>query len=158
MPAERPPSTPAELDRALDRLGDPAWLVGHLPPLGRARLLRALGRRFQEIAARMVALECRAKGLAESDVRSGQPGFDGPAIIVRYLSELAATLSDGPRLGVERELSGRRVLDLLPRGAYESVLFPGWNAQALFRPDSGTPWRRARVFWPVGQSAPSISG
>jgi aldehyde dehydrogenase (NAD(P)+) len=134
--AERPPSTPAELDRALDRLGDHAWLVGHLPPLARARLLRALGRRFQEVAARMVALECRAKGLAESDVRSGQPGFDGPAIIVRYLSELATTLSDGPSLGVEREISGRRVLDLLPRGAYESVLFPGWKAQALFGPQS----------------------
>lgn len=84
----------------------------------------------------MVALECRAKGLDFSDVRAGQPGFDGPAIIVRYLSELAATLSTGGELGAEREVGGRRVLDLLPRGAYESVLFPGWKAQALFSPGS----------------------
>lgn len=136
VPAGHSPSTPAELDRALDRLGDHAWLVGHLPPLARARLLRALARRFQEVAARMVELECRAKGLVPSEVRSGQPGFDGPAIIVRYLSELAQTLSDGPRLGVEREVFGRRVLDLLPRGAYESVLFPGWKAHALFHRES----------------------
>jgi hypothetical protein len=152
----RSPSTPTELDSALDRLGDHAWLVGHLPPMARARLLRAVGRRFQEVAARMVALECRAKGLAVSDVRSGQPGFDGPAIIVRYLSELAATLEDGPRLDAGREVSGRRVLDLLPRSAYESVLFPGWQARALFgvSSESGrTRLRPAELVRNVGEVA-----
>jgi aldehyde dehydrogenase (NAD(P)+) len=95
----------------------------------------------------MVELDCRSKGLSLDGSRAGEPGFDGPAIILRYLAELAAVLSGkkGVAAGSVREEGGRRIVSVLPRDGYERVIFPGWRAEAWLDPGySGPPARHPR--------------
>ena len=49
----------------------------------------------------MVALDCAAKGLDPKSTLAGEPAFDGPAIILRYVGSLAATLAGEARVGPE---------------------------------------------------------
>jgi aldehyde dehydrogenase (NAD(P)+) len=124
------PSTQAELDQALVRLDAAAPRLAALPPAERARLLRALARRFRELAPRFVALDAQAKGIDPEGVRAGEPAFDGPAITIRFLVELAATL-EGKRTigrGRVREESGRTVVEALPFDPYDKVVFRGYRA------------------------------
>jgi hypothetical protein len=107
-------------------------------------LLERIARRFHELGPRMVELDCRAKGISPESPRAGEPGFDGPVIILRYIAELGATLSGQKRVSPPqvREESGRRVVSVLPRDAYERVLFPGWHAEAWLEPGASGPVAR----------------
>lgn len=121
------PTTPAELDLALDRLDAGAPRLAALPPLERARLLRCVGRRFHELAPRLVALDTAAKGIDTTSPRAGEPALEGPVIILRFINELAATFEGPRRIGPARvrEQHGRTVVDALPLDAYDGVIFRG---------------------------------
>ncbi len=119
------PTTPVELDLALDRLDAAAPRLAALPPLERARLLRDVGRRFHELARRFVALDVAAKGIDALSARSGEPALEGPVIILRFIRELAATFEGPRRIGPARvrEEHGRTVIEALPLDAYDSAVF-----------------------------------
>jgi aldehyde dehydrogenase (NAD(P)+) len=123
----------AELDRSLARLADAAPRLGQLSAPERARLLRSIARRIHETSERIVELDCIAKGLPKGPV-TGEPMFDGPAIVLRYASELARTLEGDARLGPEsvRVERGRTIAEVLPRDGHEQLLFPFWRAEAWF--------------------------
>lgn len=125
------PTTPAELDLALDRLDAAAPRLAGLPLAARAGLLRELGRRFHELAPRFVALDAAAKGIDPASPRTGEPALEGPVIILRFIAELAATFEGARRLGAARvrEENGRTVVDALPLDAYESVIFRGMRGE-----------------------------
>jgi aldehyde dehydrogenase (NAD(P)+) len=103
-----------------------------LPARDRARLLRSVLSRFHELSDRIVELDCRAKDIPRDSQRAGEPMFDGPAIVLRYASELALTLEGKSAVGPEsvRNEGGRTIVDLLPRNAYERLLFPFWRGEA----------------------------
>jgi acyl-CoA reductase-like NAD-dependent aldehyde dehydrogenase len=129
-----PPTTPAAADRSLERLADRAPLLAAMAGPERARRLRVLARRLHEIAPRMVALDCAAKGIDPTTPLAGEPAFEGPAIILRYTECLAAVLAGETRVGPEsvRVEGGRTTVDLLPRNGFERILFPGWSAVGWF--------------------------
>jgi hypothetical protein len=79
----------------------------------------------------MAALDAEAKSIAPTSERRGEPALEGPAIILRYLVELAATLSGTRRVTAAsvREVGPRSVVNVLPLDAYESVLFRGYRAE-----------------------------
>jgi aldehyde dehydrogenase (NAD(P)+) len=137
-PSGPPPSPAAALDQSLSRLREQAPALARLGPAERRALLLRIGQRFHELAPRLVALDCRAKGISLESSRAGEPGFDGPVIILRYIAELASTLSAEKGLipAAEREEGGRRIVTALPRDGFESVLFPGWSAEAWLAPDA----------------------
>lgn len=143
------PTTPAELDLALDRLDAAAPRLAAMPPLERASLLRAVGRRFHELAPRFVALDAAAKGIDALSPRAGEPALEGPVIILRFVSELAATFEGSRRLGPARvrEEHGRTVVDALPLDAYDSVVFRGYRGEVwldrVVAPDAVTTDPRA---------------
>ena len=125
------PTSPAEADLALERLDAGAPRLARLPAGERAELLSALVGRFHELSPRFVALDAEAKGIEPGSPRRGEPALDGPAIILRYLFELAATLS-GRRVvqaSSVREVGPRSVVDVLPLDAYDSLLFRGYRAE-----------------------------
>jgi acyl-CoA reductase-like NAD-dependent aldehyde dehydrogenase len=133
--AHRPAPTPlAAVDRSLLRLSERSPLLAAMPGPERARRLRILLRRVSELARRMVALDCAAKGIDPESPLAGEPAFEGPAIILRYAQRLADTLDGTTRIGPEsaRVEGGRTVVDLLPLDGYERMLFPGWSAQGWF--------------------------
>jgi acyl-CoA reductase-like NAD-dependent aldehyde dehydrogenase len=133
--AHRPePTLPAAVDRSLERLAENAPLLSALSGPDRARRLRALARRVHEIAPRMVALDCAAKGLDPRSPLGGEPAFEGPAVILRYLERLAAVLAGQTHVGPEsaRIEGGRTVVNLLPRDGFERLLFPGWRSEGWF--------------------------
>jgi aldehyde dehydrogenase (NAD(P)+) len=92
----------------------------------------------------MVELDCRAKGISAESSRAGEPGFDGPVIILRYITELAATLAGRKRVSPAqvREEDGRRIVSVLPRDGYERLLFPAWSAEAWLEPGASGPVAR----------------
>lgn len=134
-PLERPPPTPVvAVERSLERLTEGAQRLAAMPGPERSRRLRAVLRRFRELAPRMVALDCAAKDIDPLSPLAGEPAFDGPAIILRYAERLASTLDGSTHVGPEsaRVEGGRTVVSLLPRDGYERILFPGWSAEAWF--------------------------
>jgi acyl-CoA reductase-like NAD-dependent aldehyde dehydrogenase len=125
------PTTPAELDLALDRLDAAAPRLATLAPFERARLLRAVGRRFHELASRFVSLDAAAKGIDGASARLGEPALEGPVIILRFVEELAATFEGSRRISPARvrEERGRTVVSALPLDAYDSVIFRGFQGE-----------------------------
>lgn len=125
------PSTPAALDRELERLRGGAPAFGRAPPADRARLLFALRRRFHELADRFTELDCLAKGIPKDSPRAGECCFEGPAVTMHYLSELLRSI--GGEGGIDpsgvRTEDGRTRVKALPRDGKERVLFPGWHAE-----------------------------
>jgi len=144
-PATSPPAGPTAtteiaLERSVERLADAAPRLALLPARERARLLRVVARRFHELSREMVELDCRAKRIPEHGPLSGEPMFDGPAIVLRYMAELARTFEGAERLSPGAVHSGSRtVVDILPRTTTERVLFPFWRAEA--RLDGEVPGR-----------------
>ena len=125
------PTTPGELERALALLDAGAPRLAALTAAERARLLVAVGRRFHELAPRFVALDAAAKGLLPGSPREGEVALEGPAIIMRFIAELAATLSGARALGPGRvrEEHSRTVVEALPLDVYDSLVFMGYRAE-----------------------------
>jgi aldehyde dehydrogenase (NAD(P)+) len=125
------PTTQAELDQALVRLDDAAPRLAALPPHERARLLREVGRRFHELGPRFVALDAAAKGIDATSPRAGEPALEGPAIIIRFVSELAQTFERTRVIAPRqvREERGRTIVDALPLDSYDAVVFRNYRAE-----------------------------
>jgi len=126
------PSTPAELDLALERLDSAAPHWAAVSADERARLLAELAQRFHELSPRMVELDCRKRGISRKSSRAGEPVLDGPAIIVRYASELARTLAGEQAVPASavRESGSRSVVSVLPMNAWDGLVFLGYRAEA----------------------------
>jgi aldehyde dehydrogenase (NAD(P)+) len=93
-------------------------------------LLRVLAGRFHELTPRFIALDAAAKGIDLASPRVGEPALDGPAIIVRFLIELARTFErtrvvEPSRVREER---GRSVVEALPLDLYDALIFSGYRA------------------------------
>ena len=118
------------MDRQLERLRDGAKGFGRAAPSERVRLLSVIKRRFHELAARFVELDCRAKGIPLQSPRSGECGFEGPAITLRYVAELERSVSGERTLGPERLRieDGKTRVRAVPRDVLERVLAPGVEA------------------------------
>jgi aldehyde dehydrogenase (NAD(P)+) len=119
------------MDRQLERLREAAKAFGRAPVSDRIRLLSAIRRRFHELGPRFVELDCLAKGIPPTSPRSGEAGFEGPAITLRYLAELDRTLRGERGIGPSdvRVEGGRKKVAALPRDAWERLLFPGLTAE-----------------------------
>jgi acyl-CoA reductase-like NAD-dependent aldehyde dehydrogenase len=126
------PSTPAELDLALERLDSAAPHWAALEARARAELLAELAGRFHELSPRMAELDCRQRGLSRRSPRAGEPTLDGPAIIVRYALELARTLAGEQAVPASavREVGPRTVVSALPMNAWDALTFLGYRAEA----------------------------
>jgi acyl-CoA reductase-like NAD-dependent aldehyde dehydrogenase len=125
------PTPAAELDRALSDLDAGAPRLAALGAAERARLLRAVGRRFHELSPRFVELDAAAKSIAPGSPRRGEVALEGPIIILRFIAELAGTL-EGTRVlgpGRVREERGRTVVSALPLDAYDGLVFLGQRAE-----------------------------
>jgi len=131
-PSRPPATTESALERSVERLAEAAPRLAGLPARERATLLRSVARRFHELSDEIVELDCRAKRISEHGPPSGEPMFDGPAIVLRYADELARTLEGVERLspGAARVAGSRTLVDILPRNANERVLFPFWRVEA----------------------------
>jgi aldehyde dehydrogenase (NAD(P)+) len=119
------------MDGQLQRLREGAPAFGRAPPADRVRLLSAVRRRFHELSGRFVELDCLAKGIPGGSPRTGECGFEGPAITLRYLAELARSVG-GERtleLGAIRTEGERTRVKALPRDTWERLLFPGLEAE-----------------------------
>src|SRR5262245_57885351 len=86
------PSTPPGLDRDLERLHGGANAFGRSPPDDRVRLLAAVRRRFHELGERFTELDCLAKGIPRESPRAGECRFEGPAVTLRYVTELIRSI------------------------------------------------------------------
>jgi Aldehyde dehydrogenase family len=125
-----PPSSQAAIDQQLGRLREGAAAFGRAAPKERVRLLSAVKRRFHELGPRFVELDCLAKGIPGRGPRSGECGFEGPAITLRYLAELERSVGGERTLdpaGIRVE-GGKTKVSVLPRDAWERILFPGYSA------------------------------
>jgi aldehyde dehydrogenase (NAD(P)+) len=94
------------------------------------RLLSAVRRRFHELGERFTELDCLAKGIPKGSPRAGECRFEGPAVTLRYVTELIRSIRGEGGIdpaGVKAE-DGRTRVRALPRDATERLLFPGWHA------------------------------
>jgi aldehyde dehydrogenase (NAD(P)+) len=119
------------MDRKLERLREGAPAFAKASPRERLRLLSAIKQRFHDLAPRFVELDCLAKGIPQGSPLSGEPGFEGPAITLRYLAELERSIGgertvDAASVRVEGE---KTKVPALPRDAWERLMFPGLEAE-----------------------------
>ena len=114
-------------------------------PSERVRLLSAIKRRFHELAPRFVELDCRAKGIPLQSPRSGECGFEGPAITLRYVAELERSVGGERTLGPAslRVEDGKTRVRAVPRDVLERVLAPGVEADVWLNRIATVDRRRA---------------
>ncbi|MDZ7267760.1 MAG: aldehyde dehydrogenase family protein [candidate division KSB1 bacterium] len=140
-PATLPPTSPAVLDQAIDRLQAHKHKWATLDIRARIALLDTLLRDYSAIAAEWVAAAHTAKGIDPDSVTAGEEWLGGPLCIHRNLRLLRQSLCDIERYGRPR-LPGRPGLlangqvaaPVMPQDPYERVLYRGISAEVWMQP------------------------
>src|SRR6187431_1791436 len=88
-----------ELEQALAVLSERATAFARAPLADKVAWLREICSRFHELAPRMVAAACEAKGVSYGSPLEGEEWFSGPIPIIRNLKQLADSLDQVLRAG-----------------------------------------------------------
>ncbi len=141
--SDLPPSSPQEMDEAVELLRGrkDAWVA--VPPRARVALIDELIRDYSTIAPRLVEAEVEAKGLRESDFGIGQE-FLNQSVVLRYLRGLRHAMVDIQMLGHPRipgplstRPDGQVVARIFPDTAYDRLLFGGYSMDVWMEPGVG---------------------
>jgi acyl-CoA reductase-like NAD-dependent aldehyde dehydrogenase len=137
-PGARPSaSTPAEIDRAVERLSDGAHDLVRTPAAEKARLLGEIMRRLHELAPRLSEAGSSAKGFAPGEELSGEELLAGPVTTLHYLRLLSQSLSEIAKYGLPqlpsdavREHPSGSAVTVLPITTLDKLRFTGISAEA----------------------------
>jgi hypothetical protein len=136
-------SPTAEIDRILAALSHARRRWREKPLAERVRLAEQCAEGVFTAADEWVAASCQAKGIAADGPPAAEEIAAGPLAVLRYLKLLIAALTQIERYGLPRLPAaprkgddGRLRVPLFPaRGLYDSLMFPGYKAQAWMLPD-----------------------
>ena len=138
--SDYPPSSPQEMDGAIEILRDrkDAWVS--MPPLARVALIDELIWDYSAVVPRLVEAEVEAKGLQGSDFGVGQE-FLNQSVVLRYLRGLRHAVADIQRLGhpripgpVSTRPDGQVVARIFPDTGYDRLLFGGYSMEVWMEP------------------------
>lgn len=138
------------LDQALAELQGQARTFARLSPSEKTQLLREVLKRSLDVAPRLVALACQAKGIDPQSSLSGEEWFGGPVTIVNDIAALARSLQDiakrgAPRLpfgSVRERADGRVDVRVFPFHGSDARLLAGFSCDVRLSP--GTKKRDVR--------------
>ncbi|MEO0743568.1 MAG: aldehyde dehydrogenase, partial [Bacteroidota bacterium] len=132
----------AELDQLVAGLRDKAtdWLA--VPLARKIAYVQSMIEGVAVVAPRMVAAAVEAKGMEPGDPRAAEDWISGPVIILRTLRILKATMEQidaTGRVGIEAHQvhtrpDGQLVVDVMPEGAYDRILYNGFTAEVWQQP------------------------
>lgn len=130
-----------ELDQALAVLREHADSFARTPIADKVRWLGELGARFSELAPRMVAAACAAKGVALGTPLEGEEWLGGILPILRNLKQLAQSLEDVRRSGAPL-INPARVsysahgvaIEVTPHEWYDGLLYAPFAAKTWLAP------------------------
>jgi aldehyde dehydrogenase (NAD(P)+) len=150
--ADSASATPrAAIDRAVAAVGDHRLTFAKLPAREKAALLRETLPLLARVSRAWVDAACKAKGIVEGSVLSGEEWFGGPLVTARNVRLLAKSLdqiaeSGRPELGrgVVRRADGRVEVDVFPAGGFDPALYRGLTCKALLEPGVDESKARAR--------------
>lgn len=142
---ETPPdSAPAELDAALAVLAERATAFARATLVDKVDWLREIAGRFHELAPRMVATACIAKGVPVGSALEGEEWLAGLLPIVRNLRQLASSLEQVRRFGAP-SIDGSRVVPLARGGLAVQVTPHEWYDPLLYAPFAAQTWLQPGV-------------
>jgi len=140
---EAPSDTGApELEQALAVLQERATTFARAPLAEKVAWLREMGSRFRELAPRLVAATCLAKGVPLGSPLEGEEWVAAPVPIIRNLKQLADSLDQLRRTGAPRIASERvsfsshdRVtIEMTPHEWYDGLLYAPFRAKTWLAP------------------------
>jgi aldehyde dehydrogenase (NAD(P)+) len=142
------PETPTdtgfpELEQALAVLKERATSFARAPLADKVAWLREMGSRFHELAPRMVAAACAAKGISLGSSLEGEEWVAAPVPIIRNLKQLADALDQVRRAGaptidpgrVSFTSNGRVAVEMTPHEWYDGLLYAPFRAKTWLAPD-----------------------
>ena len=132
-----------ELEQALAVLKERATSFARAPLADKVAWLREMGSRFRELAPRMVAGACAAKGVPLGSPLEGEEWVAGPVPIIRSLKQLADSLDQVRRAGTPRidsdrisfTLDGRVAVEMTPHEWYDGLLYAPFRAKTWLAPE-----------------------
>jgi len=132
-----------ELEQALAVLRERATPFARAPLADKVAWLREISGRFRELAPRMVAAACEAKGVQWGSPLEGEEWLAALVPIIRNLKQLAESLDQVRRGGAPRIDSGRvsftaqgRVaIEMTPHEWYDSLLYAPFRAKTWLAAD-----------------------
>ncbi|MEM8598422.1 MAG: aldehyde dehydrogenase family protein [Bacteroidota bacterium] len=132
----------AELDTLVAGLQDRAadWLAVPLPR--KIAYVESMIEGVAAVAPRMVAAAVEAKGMEPGDPRAAEDWIAGAVVILRTLRILKTTMEQidaTGRVGIEPHQvhtrpDGQLVVDVMPEGAYDRILYNGFTAEVWQQP------------------------
>jgi acyl-CoA reductase-like NAD-dependent aldehyde dehydrogenase len=142
------PETPSdtgfpELEQALAVVKERATSFARAPLADKVAWLREIGSRFRELAPRMVAAGCAAKGIPLGSPLEGEEWVAAPVPIIRNLKQLADSLDQVRRAGaptieagrVSFTSQGRPAVEMTPHEWYDGLLYAPFRAKTWLAPD-----------------------
>ena len=141
-PPSQPPSTDAEIDRALGDLRQHATEWARMPIRDKTKLLWKLRRATDRAAGAWVTAASEAKGLERGNPLRGEEWSAGPWALLNYLGPLEKTLRAVER-GKKADLvdgrtrtraDGQTVARVMPDGLYDQLLFSGFAVDVWMQP------------------------
>ncbi|HWB11795.1 MAG TPA: hypothetical protein VG826_21370 [Pirellulales bacterium] len=136
-------SPTVEIDRLLTGLSHARRRWRDTPLAERIRLAEQCARGVFAAADEWAAAGCQAKGIPADGPPAAEEIAAGPMAVLRYLKLLIAVLGQIERYGLPRLPAvprtgddGRTLVPLFPAsGLYDSLMFPGYSAEAWMMPD-----------------------
>jgi acyl-CoA reductase-like NAD-dependent aldehyde dehydrogenase len=130
------PTEQRALDEAVARLRDAAPGFARLPIPERIALARSMQSGYLQVAERMVAAGCLAKGLQPGTPAEAEEWATGPWAVVRHLRLVTESLASIQRTGntpvgtVRRGADDRLAVQVFPASGIDRVLFAGITVEA----------------------------
>ncbi|MEM9996470.1 MAG: aldehyde dehydrogenase family protein [Bacteroidota bacterium] len=141
-PYETQITSTAELDSLVEGLQEraSAWL--EVPLRRKIDYVQRMVDGVAAVSPRMVAAAVEAKGMEPGDPRAAEDWIAGPVIILRTLRILKETMEQieaTGRVGIEPHQvhtrpDGQLVVDVMPEGAYDRILYNGVTAEVWQQP------------------------
>jgi len=142
------PHTPSdtdfpELEQALAIVKERATSFARAPLADKVAWLREMRSRFRELAPRMVAAACAAKGVPLGSALEGEEWVAAPVPIIRNLKQLADSLDQLRRAGapqieagrVSYTSDGRVAIEMTPHEWYDALLYAPFRAKTWLAPE-----------------------
>ena len=140
-PATVPPSSRAEMDRALGELAAAKWRWPGLAVRERVRVLDALIASTAKVARGWVDASLAAKGIRPGTSAAGEEWLAGPMVTIRNLRLLATSLRDLASVGYPRtpgrpylRRDGTLAVPVFPATLFDRLLFTGFRAEVWMQP------------------------
>jgi hypothetical protein len=139
-PLKPSPSTPAQLERAVERVGQGALKFAKLSLDERIQLARSMQAGYLRIARASVEAACAAKGIVLGTPLEGEEWMLGPWFVVRHLRLIAESLHSLKRTGntaigkITRTADQRLSAQVFPASTIDGLLFQGVRVDVHFQP------------------------